>query len=182
MDTSIPPAQPVLGKSLVVRDPDPTDPSKRKLIVVAVDSASPDTIDVATLVASGAMITASADGANPTSQTFSMPGPWTATGTSGAKYTDSAGVNGPVKVASLKKSGSGVLKLKVKVLGNLGPGPQPHILVVPPNPGTGAQAVFTVKGGGSYCVTFGDAAGGVVSNKAAKTFKMAKPTAEACPS
>jgi len=180
MDTSIPPPQTVLGKSLVVRDPDPADPSKRKLIVVAVETASPDTIDVSTLVANGATFSVTADGANPTNQTFSMPGPWTASGTSGAKYTDSAGVNGPIKVASLKKSGSGVLKLKVKALGNLGPGPQPHILVVPPNPGTGAQTVFAVNGGGSYCVAFGDAAGGVITNKAAKTFKVAKPTAEAC--
>jgi hypothetical protein len=180
MDTSTPPAQPVLGKSLVVRDPDPLDPSKRKLIVVAVEPASPDTIDVATLVANGATVTISTEGATATSQTFSMPAPWSAIGTTGAKYTDAAGANGPVKVALLKKTGAGIMKLKVKVLASLGPGPQPHVVVVPPNPGTGAQAVLTVNGGASYCVAFGDAAGGVVTNKAAKAFKVAKPTAESC--
>ena len=74
-------------------------------------------------------------------------------------------MNGPVKLALLNRTGSGKFKLKVVVLGKLGP-----VQVVPPNPGTGASVVVQVGGG----------AGGTIANKGATTFKVTKPTAEAC--
>lgn len=167
--------QAILGRRLIVKDPKLDDPSKRKIVVVATELGSEDTLDPATVAANGAMVTISADGASPSSQAFSMPPPWKAVGTTGAKYVDKAGVHGPVKLALLNRTSSGKFKLKVVVLGKLGP-----VQVVPPNPGTGASVVVQVGGGAEYCVAFGGGAGGTIANKGATTFKVTKATAEAC--
>ncbi len=170
----------ILGKALVIKDPNPTDPSKRKIVVVANEVGSGDPLDPAQLAANGATVTVSAEGATASSQTFSMPAPWTLVGTTGAKYLDKAGTNGPVKLAILTKSEAGKFKLKLQILGSLGPGPQPHVLVVPPNPGTGASVQLQVAGGAEYCVGYGGAAGGKVVNKGTTTFKVTNPTAPVC--
>jgi hypothetical protein len=109
-----------------------------------------------------------------------MPAPWTPLGTTGARYVDNKGLNGQVKLAQLSKTASGTFQLKVKIQGKLGPGEQPRVLVVPPNPGTGASVVLRVNGGAEYCVGFGGAAGGQIANKGATSFKVTKPTAEVC--
>ena len=67
----------------------------------------------------------------------------------------------------------------MKIDGKLGPGPQPHVSVVPPGPGTGASLLLEVSGGAAYCAAFGGAAGGEVNNTAT-AFKVTKPTAQAC--
>jgi hypothetical protein len=54
------------------------------------------------------------------------------------------------------------------------------VLVVPPNPGTSASALLRVNGGAEYCVGFGGAAGGQIANKGATSFKVTKPTVQAC--
>ena len=54
------------------------------------------------------------------------------------------------------------------------------MLVVPPNPGTGASALLQVNGGAEYCVAFGGAAGGQIANKGATSFKVTNPTAKVC--
>jgi hypothetical protein len=54
------------------------------------------------------------------------------------------------------------------------------VLVVPPNPGTGASALLRVNGGAEYCVAFGGDAGGQIANKGATSFKVTNPTAQAC--
>jgi hypothetical protein len=73
------------------------------------------------------------------------------------------------------KSRSGVVKLTATILGKLGQGRQPHIVVVPPNPGTKAQARLQVTGGATYCVGFGGAAGGTVFNDGEKALPDHEP-------
>ena len=40
--------------------------------------------------------------------------------------------------------------------------------------------VLRVNAGAEYCVAFGGAAGGQITNTGATSFKVTKPTAEAC--
>jgi hypothetical protein len=56
--------------------------------------------------------------------------------------------------------------IKVTIKGAFGPGPQPHVVVVPPTPGTSGGLRFSIDGSGgdTYCVNFGGAAGGRVIN------------------
>ena len=194
--------QTVLGKTLLVKDPKPNvDASKRGVGVLGKESASSDTL-MGNPVANGATVEIIANGTTPSDQVFTLPagaaGPgtpgWKALGkpVNGYSYKDAAGVNGPVKTALIKKSGSGTKSgggtflVMVNLNGALGPGPQPHITVVPPAPGTDGGMRFTINGGDSYCVAFGSAAGGKVINAPAKgtpnkLFKIVGPTSEGCP-
>jgi arylsulfatase A-like enzyme len=82
--------------------------------------------------------------------------------------------------------------VKVVLQGALGPGPQPHITIVPPAPGTDGAMLFTINGGDTYCVAFGGLAGGTIENTPSngtpnKVFRIvssaAMPTTAAgCPS
>ena len=170
----------ILGKTLQIKDPRPADPSRRQVVVEARELASSDSLDPATLATNGATLTVTATGETPSSQTFSMPAPWTRVGTTGVRYVDNKGVNGQVKLAQISKTAQGTFELKVKIQGKLGPGEQPLVLVVPPNPGTGASVLLRVNGGPEYCVAFGGAAGGQITNKGATSFKVTKPTEQTC--
>ena len=68
----------------------------------------------------------------------------------------------------------------MKIQGKVGPGEQPLVLLVPPNPGIGAGALLRVNGGAEYCVAFGGDAGGQIASKGETSFKMTHPTAQAC--
>jgi len=190
--------QTVRGKNFLVKDPKPgVDTSKRGIGVVATESASDDSL-VGNPLANGATVEIIANGTNPTDQLFTLPAGaatpgvpgWKALGNpvAGYMYKDAAGANGPVKTALIKKAGNGAFIVIVNIKGALGPGPLPHITVVPPAPGTDGGMRFTIGGGGdTYCVGFGGAAGGKVINAPAKgtpnkLFKIVAPTAEACPS
>jgi hypothetical protein len=179
-DTAISPPNAIRGKSIVVQNPNTDDPSKRKITVVASESASV-TLDLATLLANGAILTVSAEGPQQLyTQSFSLPGPWIPIGTTGARYSDKSGVNGPVQSVRLSRTTAGGAKLKIKILGKLGPGEGPHLTVVPPNPGTAAEVRLQVNGGETYCVGFGGDAGGSVVNKGPFLFRVANPTAAVC--
>lgn len=167
-------AQSVLGRSLVVKDPDPIDnPARRSIVIVAKEAASDDTI-AGDPIAGGATLDVFAKGGTSTSQTFVLPagaysatgGGWKASGSpvSGYSYKDSKGVHGPVKAVSLKIAGNHTFYLKVIIKGSLGP-----VAVVPPTPGTEGGMRLTINGAGGdrYCVDFGGAAGGQVSNSPA---------------
>ncbi len=177
--------QAVLGRTLAITDPKPGeggDPSKRKITLTAHEPASDDALDPATLVQGGASLTVTTFGATATSQTFSMPGPWRPVGTTGAKYSDSRGVNGPVKSALVKRSSAGVFDVRVTISGKVsGEVSEPPVVVVPPNPGFGARVVFQIDWGRSYCVGFGGEAQGTIANSGARAFKVSKPTAAVCP-
>lgn len=82
-----------------------------------------------------------------------------------------------MKAAGIKRTASGTFLVKVTIKGALGPGPQPHITVIPPNPGMDGGMRFTITGGDTYCVAFGGAAGASVTNAPSdnpiKVFKIA---------
>src|SRR5262249_41428471 len=109
-----------------------------------------------------------------TDQTFTLPAGaslggspgWKALGhpVIGYSYKDAAGTHGPVKAAMIKKGANGTFIVKATLKGALGPGPQPHITVVPPAPGTDGGMRLTINGGSTYCVAFGSTAGGAVTN------------------
>jgi hypothetical protein len=178
--------QTILGKSFVVKDPKPgVDASLRTVVVLGKELSSDDTI-VGDPIANGATIEVIANGATPTTQTFTLPAGagWKALGSQpiGYSYKDGDGLNGPVKSALIKKTPAGVFFAKVTIKGAFGPGPQPHVMVVPPAPGTDGGMRFTINGGDTYCVNFGGAAGGAVTNAPTKgtpnkTFKIATKTA-----
>jgi hypothetical protein len=176
--TTLPPA--ILGKTLEIKDPRPDDPSTRQVVVSAKEVASGDPLDPATVAANGAFLTIMTTGATSSRQSFFMPAPWKLLGSTGARYVDNRGVNGPVKLVQVSKSPRGTFELKVKIQAKLGSGPQPRVLIVPPNPGTGATVLLRINGGTKYCVTFGGAAGGKITDKGATSFKVTNPTAEGC--
>ena len=99
-------------------------------------------------------------------QCVTMPSAgWSAIGSIGFRYKDPALANGPVRVAQIKKTPSGTMRLKV-LLRDGGP---TAIAVVPGNP-TGSYATnFTLGVGDDYC---GGTAGATPSPNDAGTFKV----------
>ncbi|HYC00566.1 MAG TPA: choice-of-anchor Q domain-containing protein [Candidatus Limnocylindrales bacterium] len=172
----------VLGSSLLVKDPQPAAPEKRKLVVQGNEPASPDLI-VGDPTASGASITIFLDGTVPATATYQLPqglAPsgkpfWKATKT-GFAYKDKTGVNGPVKTARLARSGSGALSVTAIAAGKAAP-----ISLMPPNTGTRGCVRLDVSGGDSYHVLFGDDAS--ISKNDARTFLIQSPVQEGlcCP-
>lgn len=187
--------QSILGKTFLVRDPQPNvAPARRSIVILAQELGTTATIN-GNPIAGGASVEVFANGANATRQTFTLPaGPYYAGGwgwkaiagpVGGYAYKDSKGLQGPVKTALVKITPTGAFLLKVTIKGSLGPGPQPHITVVPPAPGTEGGMRFTINGAGgdAYCVNFGGPAGGKVTNAPAagdpgKTFKIVSTTAK----
>jgi hypothetical protein len=169
--------QAVLGNLLLVKNPSTLD--KRKVTVKAKETASPNTI-VGDPTVSGGNAFVRADGTSPSFQIYALPQGtssagkpfWSGDATKGFKYKDPKGDNGPVKSAQIKKSGGGVLTIKILVNGKNG-----LVDVVPPDPGDGGCAILQLVGGDNYNVLFqpGD---GQVTNKGATLFKYTKPTIE----
>src|SRR5262245_47802433 len=165
----------ILGNQLSVKAG--ATPDKRKIVVKAKETGSPDTI-VGNPVADGATLTVSANGGTSTSQIFNLPigtsttgKPfWSGDATKGYKYKDAKGEKGPVKTAQIKKTPNGVFQIKAVIDAKHG-----AVSVVPPNTGTFGCAQLTIGGGDSYHIRF---ASGIVTNKAAAQFKVKKPTLE----
>lgn len=192
-------AQSVLGKSFVVTDPLPNvAPARRSIVILGRELATDDTLK-GDPIASGASVEVFANGANSTTQTFTMPAGlysaggwgWRAIGNPAIGYTyrDPKGVQGPVTATVIESAPNHTFTIKLTIKGALGPGSQPHIVVVPPTPGTDGGMRFTINGvgGDTYCVNFGGAAGGQVTNAPTgsdpdKTFRIvstgAFPTSE----
>ena len=170
--------QTILGNVLQLKNPS-TD-QKRKVVCNANEKASSNTL-VGNPTVSGATVTISANGGTPSSQTFNLAQGtdskgkplWSGDGVKGFKYKDKAGVNGPIKTASIKKNGKGVFQIKVSGDGKLGP-----ISVLPPNPGQSGCMLFEIGGGDSYSVAFLPL-DGVITNKGALEYKHKKVSAEA---
>jgi hypothetical protein len=191
----------ILGKLLLVKDPQPgIDATKRGITVFGKEFSSLDTI-VGDPLANGAAVEVIANGTAPSSQMFNMPAGaffpggwgWKTLGNPvfGYLYKDPMGVNGPVKLAFIKKTATNIFMVKVLIKGNLG-----AINVLPPASGTDGGMIFSITGGDNYCVNFGDPdgannAGGLVKNAPAmgianKLFKVVStataPTVESgCP-
>lgn len=172
--------QTILGKSLDVQQKGSEGATTVKITVVASEAHSHATLDADALLARGATLTISAQGQQFQAQTFSLPAPWRRAGKTGVRYVDTKGSNGPVRRVSFTKSASGLMKLVVSIAGKPGAGSQPQLTVVPPNPGTGGQALLQAGGGAAYCVGFGGAAGGTIVNQGASLFRVVNPTTAAC--
>jgi hypothetical protein len=181
--------QTILGRSLVVKDPGAAN--KRKVTNVAKEKQSLNTIvgnPTLSGSAGGAILTIFVDGASSANQSFvlnqgtSTTGKsfWTTAGTTGFKYRDPRGDQGPVKVVLIKRSGSGAFSVKAVVTGKNGP-----VTIAPPNPGT--EGCVTLKlgvgntaTGDRYHMKYGP--DGIVKNSGSKLFKVTKPLTEGlCP-
>src|SRR5215510_10031166 len=157
----------VLGNRLVVKNPGA--PEQRKIIVKAKEVNSDDAI-MGDPVANGATLTVRINNGTSDKQTYNLPaGSWSGDATAGFEYNDGGGANGPVSVATLKKT-NGVLQIKAKIAGKLG-----AVSVVPPNPGFDSCVLLALTGGDSYSINFTSA---TVINKAGTLYKASKPTQE----
>ena len=166
--------QAILGKQLLVKDPSTAD--KRKIVLKALEAASPDTL-VGDPVTNGATLSITLYAGSASAQVFTLPSGispqtgkpfWKGDAAKGFTYKDAKGDNGPVKIAKLKKAPNGKFLIKVVVSGKLG-----AITLVPPNPGSGACARLAIGGGGdAYNIRFAD---GDIKNKAAKLFQIKNP-------
>ena len=146
-------------KRLLVRNPGPTTSRK---IVYLTKVASPNSLAVSgNPTTGGAKLKVKLD-AN--TQCFDMPSSgWTAIN-GGFRYKDMQFVNGPVKVAIIKKPNSGVFLAKFVIQSRVHP-----ITVIPPNPGVQGDTNLTIGGpSNEYC---GSTAGGVLNPNHDKTFK-----------
>jgi hypothetical protein len=120
--------QTILGTEFVVKDPGSA--VKRKVTGKAKEKASSNTL-VGDPTVDGATLTVRVDGATSTEQTFALPQGtnakgklfWTGTVTSGFKYKDSLGENGPVAQAAIKKSKKGVFAIAFNASGKVGTAP-----------------------------------------------------------
>jgi len=164
----------ILGNQLQVKNP--STPEKRKVVAKAKEVGSADAI-VGNPTSGGATLQIRANGDNPSSQTYTLPSGisgitgkpfWSGDAVKGYKYKDSKGENGPVKVAQIKKSGSGTFQIKAVITGKFQP-----VTVLPPDDGTDGCVLLTLAGGDSYSVLFAD---GIITNKGPKEFKVKKPT------
>ncbi len=171
----------VLGKRFMLADPRPGgDPTLRRGTLLARETNSSATV-VGDPVTNGASITIVANGRVPSSQTLLLPNDsWRATST-GFRYDDRRAVHGPVQMVDVHRNSRGSFEIAVRITS-----PQGVFSVVPPDPGTDGGFSLTLTTGGigdTYCVAFGGAAGGAVTNNGTKLFKVTKPTATAgCPS
>ncbi len=165
--------QAVLGKLLLVKNPGSAD--KRKVVVKAKHPASAGTI-VGDPTVDGATLVVDAIGGSTNSETYNLAAGvsattgknfWKGDAVKGFIYKDPAGDNGPVKVAKIKKSGSGTFQIKAVIQGKIG-----NVSLLPPNEGTRGCALLTIGGGDSYSVRFAD---GDTKNKDDKLFKVTNP-------
>src|SRR5262245_52193219 len=110
--------QTILGDTLQLKNP--STPEKRKVVGKAKEKTSTNTI-VGDPTIGGGSLTVRANGGIPSEQTFPLPqGTSTITGkqfwagdpVKGYKYKDPKGENGPIKTAQIKKSGSGLFRIK----------------------------------------------------------------------
>ena len=159
----------VPAKILLVKDK-PGDPTKRKISFKVKENASSATV-VGDPTVSGAtfhvVLTPGGD------QCFTLPASgWSPISDLGFKYKDPTLANGAVKVASIKKTPSGVFLAKLVFKGS---GSQ-MIEVVPGNPTATYGTNLALGGGDSYC---SGTATATPNPNDEKTFKVVNDTAPA---
>lgn len=144
--------QTLAGKRFLIKNPDPGgDVTRRKIVYFAKELNSADTL-VGDPTVSGAKLKVKLDGHE---QCFNMPNiGWSRRSIGAFKYKDKTGANGPVKSALIKRRDGGIVFInKVTVIATLGPGPQPHITLVPP--AAEINTNLKIGGGDEYCAKFG---------------------------
>jgi hypothetical protein len=177
--------QTILGRVLTVKNPG--DPIKRKIVGVGKEKASPNTIvgNPTTIgPTGGGIVRVIANGGSSSDQSFALPQGtsssgkpfWVATGSTGYKYRDSKGDQGPVKGVTIKRSGSGNFLIKVTLSGRNG-----AVNVTPPNPGTSGFVTLEIGqvAGERYCVQYGPES--QIKNNGTKLFRAKKPLNQGCP-
>ena len=175
--------QQILGKSFTVKNPSAAQKRKLTSSARALNSAGTITGDpTISGSAGGAFLTVIAKGTHPSAQDFSLPQGtsssgkpfWRASGTSGFKYKDRNGDQGPVRTVIIKKTLRGVFNIKVVIRGKNG-----QLNVVPPDSGTSGLVTLRIGGGDRYCVQFTD---GQMKNVEASLFKVRRPVTAGCSS
>src|SRR5262245_5713849 len=167
-------AQSVYGKLFLLKDPQPgVDAAGRRIVVVGMEPVADGGTIVGDPRSAGAtlQIVALGGAAQSQGQSFPLPAsgwsrvpPYSSLPLVGYRYVDpSPGTHGPVRKALISRA-AGRFTVSASITGANGPGPQPRIRLVPPDPGDGAGFVLSINGGDSYCVTFGGPAGGNVKN------------------
>ena len=162
----------VRGKKLIVKNPAPGDPSRRRLTLLSKDPGSPNVI-TGNPISGGATLSVVIGGANPSSQTFTLPsGPafWKAIGSTGYKFRDSTAATG-VQTLLVKKTPAGVFMIKVRGKGSA-------LSLVPPNGAGATEATLTLGTTDAFCTAFGGAAGGTVGTDTSAIFKVTDPTGD----
>jgi hypothetical protein len=168
-------------KILLVKDK-PGDATKRKINFKVKENASAATVVGDPIASGGATLHVVLTGGG--DQCFSMPASgWSNISDLGFKYKDPDLTNGAVKVASIKKTPSGVFQIKVTLKGS----GSEAITIVPGNPTATYGTNFALGGGDSYCAGTGTTPATPNPNDE-KTFKVvndtppASCTASACAS
>jgi hypothetical protein len=148
--------QTVFGMLLVVRNN--LDPTKRLVKYLGKEIVHSPTV-VGNPLANGAtfQIVLEPELGSGSQECYTLPASgWRPISTLGYKYTDGTGANGPIKVATIKRTASGTFILKLVATAAHQP-----ITLVPPIRTAKGDVGFVIGGGDRYCSTFG---GMIVSN------------------
>jgi hypothetical protein len=175
----------VLGRNLAVRNPQPADASKRRILAHAIERGSPDPLSGDPTLpggAGGAVLELAALGGTVSWQTFSLDQGvrsngkpfWRRLASRGFAYADPDGERGPVKLVKIARSRGGTLRLTVSLRGENG-----TIDVLPPNPGTGGFVALSLSGGDRYCAGYGPA-GATMANRGEELWRVSSVSAESC--
>lgn len=174
----------ILGDALVVKNPRPGDPAKRRVVASAMERASAAAlVGDPTLAGSagGAVLGVIANGGTSTARAYLLPQGtasngtpfWRCAGSTGFKYSDPRGEQGPVRAASIARTGKGSFRIKAWLLGK-----RAGLDIVPPDPGTDGSFAISLGGGDRYCVRFGPE--GESKNDGEWQWRIQKIAAKSC--
>jgi CHRD domain-containing protein len=154
------------SKILLVKNP-PAGAFKRKIVWKVKENASSNTV-TGDPVTNGATLRVTLTPGG--DQCFPLPAQnWSAISSIGFKYKDADLSEGPVKVASIKKTPAGVFLVKAVISGK---GPS-TINVLPGNPTSSYATNLSIGGGDAYCSGTGTVTPGPNDDK---TFKVVNDT------
>jgi endonuclease/exonuclease/phosphatase family metal-dependent hydrolase len=147
-----------------VTDPDPGDPTRRRVVAVAREAASSEVVTgdpTLPLGMGGAVLELVANGAHPTWQLFGLAQGlssagrsfWRADPPDGFRYADPRGEQGPVRSVRIKRAANGTFALRAALRAG-----DAALDVTPPDPGTDGLLTLSLSRGDRYCVQYGPAA------------------------
>jgi hypothetical protein len=172
--------RPILGKKVLVKDPSGNE-AQRTVIALAKETATNiGTTVLGNPTTTGATLRVIANGSTQSDQTYALDASgWSTAGSVGYKYSGPTGIDGdPVKKVLVKRTPGGTALLKVIIEGSVG---TQSLDVVPPDLGDDGGIILTIAGGGTYCATFGGAAGGTEVTDDGRLWTVTNATAQGCP-
>jgi hypothetical protein len=152
--------------------------AKRRVIVLGRETSTDiGPAIVGNPVASGATLRVIAKGGVDSDQTYVLDASgWSTIGGVGFRYLGPTGPDGdPVDKVLIKRTANGTAFLKAILKGNVG---TQSLDILPPNPGDEGGIILSINGGGTYCVSFGGAAGGTETADQPTLWKLLVPTAQ----